>query len=408
MNSWRRLIVGLGAACLVVGTAGAAFAVSSGGYSPSQQDCPANADAFNAGQPGSQVPAAVTRPKRCSNFKLNVEDAKGHRYAEFGIDQIPNGSNKNAQSGTYRVNTNSDGSGPGVSGTYDTHYQPIPPGGPSEFGLAFYPVEVVLCEAAHGPGAACVFTPNLPNPKSPPSASVTPHMGTPDGSIADLATGASIYLGADDNLDTSEHDGVDGKQGTKGSANGPSDGGAVVFNWHPLDLTSWLAAAAGNPSSVLTNPVPVADGGGGACADGICFSAQTRQRTVYKGCGANRQVTPKNGCRTKSRDVYNYDGKQWDPQQCSSGDSKGEAACRSRTHSGMDQWREAEAQNVVAEPGVQVYEDPDPEGSPLGPYPLPAAYVGTCGVAAGGGPVTVPAGTPMANREGQVIVSTGC
>lgn len=405
MSSWRRLIVGIGAGCLVVGTAGAAFAVSSGGYSPSQQDCPNNADAFDAGQPGSQVPAAVPG---CSNFKLNVEDGSGHRYAEFGIDQIPNNSDQNAQSGTYRVATNSDGSGPGVSGRYDTRYQPIPPGGPSEFGLAFYPVEVLLCEAASGPTAACLFTPNLPDPSTPPSVGVTPQVGTPDGSAAGLATGTSVYLGADDNLDTSEHDGVDGKQGTKGSANGPSDGGAVVLNWHPLDLGSWLATAAGDPTTVLTNPVPVADGGGGSCADGVCASAQTRQRTVYQGCGADPQVTPANGqCPTSSRDVYNYDGKPWDPQDCSSSDAQSEQAC-SGSYSDMDQWRQAEARNVVAEPGVQVYEDPDPQGSPLGPYPLPAAYVGTCGVAAGGGPVSAPAGTPMRNSAGQIVVSTGC
>jgi hypothetical protein len=87
----------------------------------------------------------------------------------------------------------------------------------------------------------------------------------------------------------------------------------------------------------------------------------------------------------------------------------------------MNSWRQQEAGTVNGEPGVQVYEDPDPQASPLDPaydagatpqptlYPIPGAYVGTCGVTAGGGPVaTAPPGTPGTNSAGQVIVSTGC
>jgi hypothetical protein len=73
----------------------------------------------------------------------------------------------------------------------------------------------------------------------------------------------------------------------------------------------------------------------------------------------------------------------------------------------MDWYRQQEASNVYAEPGVTVYEDPDPQGSPVGPqqlYPLPAAYAGTCGVAAGGGLVQAPK-SPVTNSAGQLIVS---
>ena len=57
----------------------------------------------------------------------------------------------------------------------------------------------------------------------------------------------------------------------------------------------------------------------------------------------------------------------------------------------MNSWRQHEAGTVNAEPGVQVYEDPDAQASPLDPayeaglsqqpvlYPIPAAYAGTCG-----------------------------
>ena len=73
----------------------------------------------------------------------------------------------------------------------------------------------------------------------------------------------------------------------------------------------------------------------------------------------------------------------------------------------MDEYRAAEAQNVVAQPGVQVYEDPDPQASPIGPYPLPAAYAGTCGVVVGGGDFDF-TGAPSTNSAGQIGASTGC
>ncbi|TML59789.1 MAG: hypothetical protein E6G17_10745 [Actinobacteria bacterium] len=386
----RRGLLALATCIVVLAGAGVAAAVSSGGYSPLQQDCSPGADAWNT--------AASTEPG-CHNYKLNVEDGSGHRYAEFGIDQLAQ--DLNAHAGSYEVNTNDGGAG--VSGTYDTNYQPIPPGGPSEFGLLFYPLEVAQCAVTTtmpaDPASCVTFAPNLPT--EAPTVTVSPQTGSPDGSTTGLLTNASIYLGADDNLDTGEHDGADGMTTTmtSNSQNGPSDGGAIVVNWHPTDVITWLADVMANPLALLTNPVPVADAGFGMCADGICTSTQTRQRTVY------------NGGSSGSRDVYNYDGKKWDPSECSSGSGKDELACVTPLQpNGMDGWRLSEAQNVYAEPGFQFYEDPDPQGSPIGPYPLPAVYAGTCGVAAGGGPMVpaAPAGTPVTNNSGQLLVSTGC
>ena len=76
---------------------------------------------------------------------------------------------------------------------------------------------------------------------SPPSVKPSVQGGTPDGSAASLLTGGQVYMGADDNLDTGEHDGVDGQYGTQKSANGPSDGGDIAVNWHPGQTTTWLA-----------------------------------------------------------------------------------------------------------------------------------------------------------------------
>jgi hypothetical protein len=350
-------IVGLGAAGLIVAGAGAAAAVSTGGYSPSQQDCAPNADANSTqtAQPG------------CHNFKINVSDGSGRRYAQFGDDQEAQNQNPHG----IDVSVTPNGQTPGQ-----------PPSGPSvgghvEFGQT-------------------------------PSAQPSVQAGAPDGSAASLLTGGQVYLGADDNLDTGEHDGVDGQYGTQKSVNGPSDGGDLELNWHPAQTTTWLAdlmlvAHGGSPAPIAENPVPVADAGGGGCADGTCIGVYTARRSIYQGGGA--------GGSGSSRDAYNYQGKTWDPYDCNSGDPKSEQACITEGGHTMDWYRQQEAKNVYVEPGVTVYEDPDPQASPAGPtqlYPLPAAYAGTCGVAAGGGAVKAPA-SPVTNKAGQVVVSpTGC
>ena len=73
--------------------------------------------------------------------------------------------------------------------------------------------------------------------------------------------------------------------------------------------------------------------------------------------------------RKASRDVANYDNKQWDPESCG-GPSDSAADCGK---GGIKHWSKQEG-SVHVEPGAQVYEDPNPEGSPIGPYPLPGAY----------------------------------
>jgi hypothetical protein len=202
----------------------------------------------------------------------------------------------------------------------------------------------------------------------------------------DPTTADRLYLGADDNLDNGEHD------GDESVADGPSDGGAVVFNVEPGSITQWVAALmAGDSQYVLTHPLPLIDAGAGSCADGICESVQTQRRTAFDG-GADGE-----------RDVANYDGHQWDPETCSSADAT-EADCGP---GGLRAWYDQNGKAYV-EPGVQVYEDPSPNASPLGPYPLPGLYAGTCGVVAGGGPAATMPASPVTNGAGQVVVETGC
>jgi hypothetical protein len=196
------------------------------------------------------------------------------------------------------------------------------------------------------------------------------------------------YFGADDNLDNGEHDGSSDVQ------NGPSDGGAIQANIVPGNAADWVAhVLAGDRGFVLTHPLPVADGGAGGCADGLCISVQTQRRVAYT---AGSKNAPR-------RDAANYDGHTWDPPECA-GPSDSRNDC-----GGHDMaWWHKHNQTTYVEPGIQVYEDPDPQGSPEGPYPLPALYVGTCGFVAGGGAAPAFPPSPITNRSGQLLVETGC
>jgi len=209
-----------------------------------------------------------------------------------------------------------------------------------------------------------------------------PRKGTP----RNPAGGLHAYLGANDNLDGGEHD------SSSQVDNGPSDGGAIQANVKPWTLKTWLAALqGGDTSTLLTHPLPVADTGFGFCADGFCFSAQTQRRVAYQGTDPS-----------KSRDVSNYDGVTWDPESCSGPDDTA-ADCGGQP---ISYWEEQNGTTYV-EPGIQIYEDPDPQGSPIGPYPITALYVGTCGFVAGGGGVNATA-SPFTNAAGQLVSPTGC
>src|SRR5438270_14092461 len=98
-------------------SAGVAAAVSGGGYQPSEQDCPLNADSNDAGQPTSWQPQSPV--PGCHNTKVNVEDHNGGRYVQVWTDQTAQG--QNVHSGGFKVNTNADGRGPGLAGTVDAN-----------------------------------------------------------------------------------------------------------------------------------------------------------------------------------------------------------------------------------------------------------------------------------------------
>ncbi|MCU1588566.1 MAG: hypothetical protein JWN31_2059 [Frankiales bacterium] len=196
------------------------------------------------------------------------------------------------------------------------------------------------------------------------------------------------YFGADDNLDSGEHD------GSEAVATGPSDGGAIQANVVPLSAADWVARVLGGDTQyLLTHPLPGADAGAGGCADGICISVQTQRRIIYK-AGAKH---------AKTRNAADYDGHTWDPPSCA-GPTDRKKDCGGHSMA----WWHQHNQTTYVEPGITIYEDPDPQGSPIGPYPLPALYIGTCGFVAGGGTAPAFPASPVTNKSGQLLVKTGC
>jgi hypothetical protein len=218
-----------------------------------------------------------------------------------------------------------------------------------------------------------------------------------------------VYFGADDNLSGGEHDGA------SGMGNGPSDGGAIQLGLDPATLERWLVAVTtGDVAYLQGHPLPVLGFGAGSCADGICEAATTERRTAYQsqcvqdgpaapapthgnghgnGHGGHQDEAPP--CEQAHRDAADQDGQVNDPETCS-GPSQGGAeavegsdpnACDDPNVEGQQDihYWDAQVGTVEVQPGVQLYQDPNPEGSPILPSPIPSVYVGTCGAYANGG-----------------------
>lgn len=422
------VVVVLGGVTLSLGAfAGVGWAVSSGGFQSSQNDCTLNADAEG-------TPNGVTQPG-CHTGEVNVEDGNGNRYAELGINQMPLGAptgtpgllslgypgNTNSpHAGCLSVNTNETGGGTGTGC------------GNNASGLGFataFDYYSVFCPIVAAAGRPCSDT------SYARSTPFTLDTGTPDVSalVKNVATsGLMGYFGLFDNVDAGEHDGVDGSpyqtctsetctnpyvsgkcagqacnpNETAGSFNGPSDGGASIIALTPKQLSH---------IPTLMDPLPALPLDAGSCADGNCEELTTDQQVVYQGCSPADDQASDVACSPSradsTRNVADYANKQWDPYNCASSDAAtedpGPAGCGAK---GMDYYRQTEAHNVVVDPGVTVYEDPDPQGSPAGLYPDPGIYVGTCGVIIGGGQDVPKLSTklPLVNAAGQLDIPLGC
>ena len=392
-----------------------AGAVSGGGYTPAQQNCSKTANASNAGAPGSSQPAAYPD---CHNFTAQVNqggrpDRNGSTYGSswhivsVNGNQLPNNSGWTEHSGSVVVDP---GQGTKYTLAFDTGTQ-----------------EVLLFKVHQ------------------PSASIT-QQGSSARFHSQDATTWQLYMSADDNLDFGEHDGVnpDDKNGLNApAANGPSDGGAIQVNTHPGNGTI-------DPAN-RHDPVRAADAGTGACADGLCFGADTSHRKAYQGGCTDKHKCPDTAVyndENASNPNYDSGSTHWRSTDCNSGSTFNQNECSSKWAScppdddsnanpnqadgdcddGPIVQPYRERGGYYTDPGVFVYEDPDPQASPvlqnlptLGPislpfigsvwlfgYPLCELYAGTEGVylcgnnVAGKAAAAVPAPGPS-DRHGDPV-----
>jgi hypothetical protein len=441
----------LGIASLVT-WAGIAQAASGGGYSPSQMDCQAFADDWATPQ-GMQYPG-------CHNLALNVESGgttqgaandTNTRYVEFGQDQMAIDRNSSATPTEYQIgypgNTGSPHAGCAAVNTDGTggksapaSQKPVTPSQAtnSQYGCGTnangtgiqtnYDYYQWYCPIAAAAGSPC----EMPNYGT---TTLTVTHGTGVAYQPIVANGLLVYFGEDDNVDNTEHDGVGpynnaaGFKNDSGAANGPSDGGAMTLSATPQN-------ASNTPS--LTHPEGLVNYSVGFCADGICAEVTTQQQTVNHGCNAPDSYTTtkhgKHGTTTKSQapcakgtpqnaNVYDYAAQnpsvQSESQNCNGGGgSPGSTDSTTNAQNcgpgGMNAIRSAEPANENANPGAQVFADPDVNRSPAAPapfWPTPGVYAGTCGVTAGSPALPTASAinqTPVGNGAGQVAVSTGC
>lgn len=422
------------AGLLIAGAGSAAFAVSGGGYSPYQQGC----------QPGDSdyaTPANQTYPG-CHNTALNVESGgttqgdpnNGNtKYAQVGLDQSPNDPNSQGTPTPYSIgepgysgsphafcasaNTDGTNSAPAPKST-----KPEPPGRAADApnGCGGNPNGAGFTANVDYYQYYCPIAALLDHPCEATSYGTSTLTGYNGHSIAYqpiVQNGVLVYYGMDDNTDNGEHDGLGPfsskyHQKNNGAWNGSSDGGAILLVLDPMK-------AGSTPSQ--TNPEGAANLSTGFCADGICAEATTQQQTVYHGCGAadSYHHAPCDRGTPQNANVYDYapgGNPANDPSvnqespNCNSGNQNttSEQQCGP---GGMNSLRSATPANENAEPGVQLYSDPDPQRSPAAPSPLwptPALYVGTCGVYAGSpattGQVFGTSPTPVTNQAGQVAV----
>jgi hypothetical protein len=261
------------------------------------------------------------------------------------------------------------------------------------------------------PGLGVKYTFTVTRTPSPLITGPSLSVGTP----AQPQQGVYVYFGADDNLENGEHD------GSPLMADGPSDGGAISVDIDPATAQAWVAGLAQlDVANLLANPLPVPGAGSGACADGLCFGATAVRRVAYLGGKAGAY-----------RDAPNYAGVIWDPESCdgeNDGVTKGPAnscddpttpqiqcalnplACNTSTINGSGYenivyWHKKSGV-VYVQPGINVFEDPNPQGSPIANYPIPALSLGTCGFIFGGGDLAFTG--PNTNSAGQVVVPTAC
>ncbi|MHB8439899.1 MAG: hypothetical protein ACYDD4_12170 [Acidimicrobiales bacterium] len=411
-------VTGLGAMALTLAAwGGTALAVSGGGHNPNQQDC--NWNSSNWASPNGYTQSG------CHNVAVNVEsggttngdaNANNTRYVEWGNDQSPNqsgnpsfggllaigdpGTMASPHSGCVAANTDGTNGGTGTGCGYNaqgTGFQAT-----YDYYQVYCPAAALLPSALFGLESNGIPAPYQCAAGQPIGhTNVNPSTGTNQTLTDVLTQGLLVYFGMDDNTDNGEHDGFSGLNNTDGSINGPSDGGSMLLSFTPQ-------SAANTPSAM--HPDGLVNYSMGFCADGICGAGTTQQQTVYYGCnpagntntynGTDGATNPQNNSAdaqcapgtAPSTDAFqnNTPSSTQESYNCNAGNLSTETACYTNADGspnpgGANTYRQNTPSQVNTEPGVQTYQDPDPQRSPAAPFGTPGTYAGTCGVYANDG-----------------------
>lgn len=346
--SFRRLLLVVG---IVLATASTAFAMSDGTYTAEDMGCTEEGNAYD---PVNSDPDPVhdpnASPDECQAARVSAGTDANPKFVRIGLDHEEPGPGGFAGGHNPHHGTAYLGS-PGQE-ILQVHYgtgitQPIP------IDLLFF-----------GPGEDGELADDHTQPELEVEQFNPDNAGTID---EEPPSEFHVYFGADDNLESGEHDGIpetncepDGNGGevcydNTDLANGPSDGGAIR-----LDVTPNYDDPAGN---VSTNPDALIVGafaGAGACVDGICFNAVSSERQVYDG-GQEGRVYLDDATAEDNKDTDDY---------CS---YDNEGNCVREIHD--------QQQDFYARPGLNIYADPDPQDSSLGPFDGSTnTHVGTGGI----------------------------
>lgn len=339
------------AAAFLVAVAGTSYAMSDGNYDPEDMGCKQEGNAFDpANDPdGEHDPHA--NPDRCQAARIGAGTDANPTFVRVGLDHEEPGSG-------------------GFAGGHNPHHGTAYLGSPGEEILEVHygtgitqaiPVDVLF----FGPGEDGPLSDDHDSPELEMKQFDPDNAGQID---KNPPKEAHAFFGADDNLESGEHDGIpeqncedDGIGGeicyqNTDLANGPSDGGEIRLDVAPDQDDPASNVDPGNPDNVA----PTTYAGTGACVDGICLNAGTGERQVYDG-GQDGTVYLDDATADDYKDTDDY---------CS---YDNEGNCVREVHD--------QQQDFGSRPGVNVYADPDPQDSSLGPFDGSTnTHIGTGGV----------------------------
>lgn len=342
----RRMLL-VAAILLVSATAG--YAMSDGNYDAEDMGCTQEGNAYdpvNSDPDPTHDPNA--NPDRCQALRIGAGTDANPNFVRIGLDHEEPGpggfaGGHNPHHGTAFVGS------PGQE-ILQVHYgtgitQPIP------FDLLFF-----------GPGEDGELSDDHDRPELEVQQLNPENL---EYLSLEMFKELHIFFGADDNLESGEHDGIpetncepDGSTCYNNTdlANGPSDGGEIRVDAAP----NTDDPLANFDFAYFDNILRTLYVGLGACVDGICFNAGTGERQVYDG-GQDGRVYLDDATADDYKDTDDY---------CS---YDNEGNCVREVHD--------QQQDFYSRPGVNVYADPDPQDSSLGPFDGSTnTHVGTGGV----------------------------